>query len=132
VVQLLMQMLNDIKLFHWNTHSYAQHKATDELHERLSGHVDKFVEVLLGKLAASGSGSGSGSGSLRLRLPPVTPLPLHSFRSADTLRHAMQQFVRYLVRMDTCFASPLHTDLRNIRDEILADVNQFLYLLSLQ
>ncbi len=43
-------MLNTIKLYHWKTTSYSEHKATDELHERLSGHIDTFVEVLLGKM----------------------------------------------------------------------------------
>jgi hypothetical protein len=44
-----MEMLNEVKIYHWNTHSYAQHKATDELYSQLNEHIDKFVEVMLGK-----------------------------------------------------------------------------------
>lgn len=55
VVLFFMEMLTTIKLYHWKTRSYAQHKATDELHERIQGNVDKFVEVMLGKTSKSNS-----------------------------------------------------------------------------
>ena len=42
-------MLLMVKLFHWKTHSYATHKATDELYSKLNDDIDKFIEVLLGK-----------------------------------------------------------------------------------
>jgi hypothetical protein len=45
-----MTILDQIKLYHWQTLSYPRHKATDELHEELSSLVDKFVEVLHGRL----------------------------------------------------------------------------------
>ena len=32
-----------IKLFHWKTHSYSTHKATDELYSKLNDDIDKFV-----------------------------------------------------------------------------------------
>ena len=44
-----LEMLMMVKLFHWKTHSFATHKATDELYESLNEHIDKFIEVLLGK-----------------------------------------------------------------------------------
>ena len=31
IVTMFLQMLNTVKLYHWKTSSYAQHKATDEL-----------------------------------------------------------------------------------------------------
>ena len=50
LVKMFLEMLTTIKLYHWNTHSYARHKATDELHEKLSDLVDEFVEVMQGKM----------------------------------------------------------------------------------
>ena len=35
IVTMFLQMLNTVKLYHWKTSSYAQHKATDELFESL-------------------------------------------------------------------------------------------------
>ena len=36
IIQTFLQMLNVIKVYHWKTRSYAEHKATDELYERLN------------------------------------------------------------------------------------------------
>jgi len=49
VVCKFLEMLNNIKLYHWKTYSYATHKATDELYASLGVNIDKFVEVLIGK-----------------------------------------------------------------------------------
>ena len=49
IVKTFLEMLNMIKLYHWKTKSYSQHKATDDLHSSLSSSVDTFVEVLMGK-----------------------------------------------------------------------------------
>ena len=49
IVVKFLETLNTIKLFHWKTHSYATHKATDELYSKINENVDTFVEVLLGK-----------------------------------------------------------------------------------
>ena len=46
---VFFEMIMMVKLFHWKTHSYATHKATDELYESLNEHIDEFIEVLLGK-----------------------------------------------------------------------------------
>ena len=119
MVKYLMEMLNAIKIYHWNTHSYSQHKATDELHERLSTNIDRFVEVLLGKVEPE-----------RIRLASAQKIPLHNYRSASQLKHSIYKFRSFLVRLDGCFTNA-DSDLLNIRDEILADLNQFIYLLTL-
>jgi hypothetical protein len=38
-----LEMIMMVKLFHWKTHSYATHKATDELYSKLNEHVDQFI-----------------------------------------------------------------------------------------
>ena len=49
IVTMFLQMLNTVKLYHWKTSSYAQHKATDDLYANLNTNIDSFVEVMLGK-----------------------------------------------------------------------------------
>ena len=49
IVHVFIELLNIVKLYHWKTTSYAQHKATDELYATLNERVDKFVETMLGK-----------------------------------------------------------------------------------
>ena len=52
IVTTFLQMLNTVKLYHWKTNSYAQHKATDELYANLNTNIDTFVEIMLGKTGA--------------------------------------------------------------------------------
>ncbi len=115
-----LEMLMMVKLFHWKTHSFAIHKATDELYSSLNDHMDKFVEVLLGK---------SGS---RINLMNQKKILLIDLESQAKLKSHINSFIDYLVGLttNTFMMSKTNTDLLNIRDEILQDMNKFLYLLT--
>jgi DNA-binding ferritin-like protein len=115
-----LEMLLMIKLYHWKTHSYATHKATDELYTKLNENMDHFVEVLLGK---------SG---LRTDLTHNKSLTLLDLTSPEALKKEIYSFKGYLVGLNNnkAMKEMSNTDLFNIRDEILGDLNQFLYLLS--
>lgn len=118
IIGVFMETLHMIKLYHWNTRSYSQHKATDELHERLSGNMDKFVEVFLGKTGA--------------RLHHMDEkIRLLNLRNTRDLKERIYRFREFMIEMNDCLNKNRDTDLLNIRDEILADLNQFLYLLTL-
>ena len=114
------EMLLLIKLFHWKTHSYATHKATDDLYSKFNEHMDKFIEVLLGK---------SGT---RIDLMNKKQISLYDLNNQDELVSKIKLFKNYLVNLTNNKAMKImtNTDLLNIRDEILGDMNQFLYLLS--
>ena len=43
---VFLEMLLMVKLFHWKTTSYATHKATDELYDKLNENIDSFIEIL--------------------------------------------------------------------------------------
>ena len=118
LIGVFMEMLHAIKLYHWNTHSYAEHKATDELHERLSSNIDKFVEVFLGKDAS------------RLRHLDKKIRLLNS-HNAHNFKQRIYEYREFMIGLSACFHSTHDSDLLNIRDEILADLNQFLYLMTL-
>jgi len=116
IVRVFIETINLVKLYHWKTKSYAQHKATDELYEQLNEHLDKFVEVLLGK-----SESRIHMVSQRVHLMD---------QNLKTFKEKIYEFRAFLVDMDQYFGTKQDTDLLSIRDEILADINQFLYLLT--
>jgi DNA-binding ferritin-like protein len=120
IVVKYLSLLNTVKIYHWKTHSYATHKATDELYSRLNKDIDKFVEVLLGKIGN------------RIDLTKVKSVPIHDFTSLEQMKKEIVNFKSYLVNLDSnkVMRSMSNTDLYNIRDEILADLNQFLYLLT--
>jgi hypothetical protein len=120
VVVKFLEVLNMIKLYHWKTHSYATHKATDDLNKNLHGNVDSFIEVLLGKRGD------------RVNLTNKKSISLKDYSSVGEFKRELEKFKSYLVGLNNCAAlkSMANSDLYNIRDEMLANVNQFLYLLT--
>jgi DNA-binding ferritin-like protein len=121
IVNTFLQFLITIKLYHWNTVSYSVHNATDELYSKLNEGIDHFVEVMLGKESGS-----------RLHLSSQTIVMRN--HSSEEIKKQVDDFKRFLVGLNVNphLKSSDNSDLFNIRDEILQNVNQFLYLLSFQ
>lgn len=119
IVSFFLEMLNTIKLYHWKTRSYAEHKATDHLFDSLQGHVDKFVEVMLGKPRSTE----------RIKMFQKC-LRIFDFSKKSHFREQMLEYREFLLRISQFFDKDKDTDLLNIRDEMVADINQFLYLLT--
>jgi hypothetical protein len=115
-----LELLMMVKLFHWKTTSYATHKATDELYSKLNDDIDKFIEILLGKTG------------VRTNLLNKHTITLVDLSNKDQLIKKINTFKSYIVGLtnNSFMRSMSNTDLLNVRDEILGDLNQFLYLLS--
>jgi DNA-binding ferritin-like protein len=117
-----LEMLLMVKLYHWKTRQYSSHIATDEFYERLNDHMDKFMEILLGKT------------QVRMDLLNVKSISLIDMKDIDQFKGKLNDFKKYLVNLEENpgIKSMSNTDLLNIRDEILGHINQLLYLLSLK
>jgi DNA-binding ferritin-like protein len=115
-----IEMLTMVKLYHWKTYVYATHKATDNLYDKLNDNIDSFIEVLLGKTG------------MRTNLMGQKNIRLIDLNSPMELKREIMSFKSYLVSLnENKFMNIMaNTDLYNIRDAILADLNQFLYLLT--
>ena len=120
IAVVFLEMLMMVKLFHWKTTSYATHKATDDLYTKLNANIDAFIEILLGK---------SGS---RIDLLSNKQIKLIDLSNQEALKREIEAFKGYLVSLNEnkAMLSMSNTDLFNIRDTILGDMNQFLYLLT--
>lgn len=120
IVLMFLQMLNTIKLYHWKTISYATHKATDDLYTTLGANVDLFVETMLGKKGD------------RVNLMNVKHLPLMDYTNITDFKNEIQKYKNYMVGMNDSKTVDLkgNSDLLNIRDTILGDLNKFTYLLT--
>ena len=114
LVEVFLGLLNSIKLYHWKTYSFSQHKATDELYSKMNEHIDKFMEILLGK-------DQSRIPDFNIRVPLVNDA---------SFKDRILKYREFLIDMTRTFDKERDTDLLNVRDEILGDVNQFLYLLT--
>lgn len=110
-----LSMLNTVKMYHWKTNSFPHHKATDKLYENLNEHIDDFVEVYLGK-------------NPRVNLMKIKSIPLRDFNSLKEFKKIIEYYKSFLISIHMTNSD---VDLLAIRDEILADLNQFLYFLTL-
>jgi hypothetical protein len=118
-VTFFFDLSNNIKLYHWNTTSFARHKASDELFEDVARLSDSFMEIYMGKY---GRPKFSERGNTKLSLKALTDKSVVEFiRSCIT--HLNGSLSKQLAETDT--------DLLNIRDEVLGKLNQTLYLFSL-
>ena len=120
ITVVFLEMLLMVKLFHWKTTSYATHKATDDLYTKLNANIDEFIEVLLGKTG------------LRTDLMGHKNIRLVDLSSVESLKREVEAFKGYLVGLNdnASMKKMSNTDLYNVRDTILGDMNQFLYLLT--
>jgi DNA-binding ferritin-like protein len=122
IVSMFLQMLNTVKLYHWKTYSYSQHKATDKLYGELGDNIDTFVETMLGKKGD------------RVNLTGQKTLPLLDYTNVQDFQKEVEKYKVFLIDMnkDAGINITNNSDLLNIRDEILGNLNQFTYLLTLK
>lgn len=121
VLSIYLEMLHTIKLYHWKTFAYAEHKSTDELYTELNDKIDEFVEILMGK---SGNRIHIGTASLQV----------NDFNDVDELREYIEKSKTYLINMGDVlpFSKKENSDLLNVKDEILGILNKFTYLLTMK
>jgi hypothetical protein len=122
IVLKYLAFLNMVKLYHWKTHSYATHEATDSLYKDLNEKIDQFVEVMMGKFG------------IRVDLTDVKTLELRDFNDVAPFLEEINEFKSYLVSLNDNpgMNTMKNYDLITIRDEILAYINKFLYLQTLK
>lgn len=121
IVRYMLQMLMTVKLYHWNTISYASHKATDDLYTGLNTLIDQFVEILLGK-------NNKGKN----RILDTKSLLLKSFKDNKSFEKEIEEYKKYMMNLSEKFNQKENSDLLNIRDEILSELNKISYLLTLK
>ena len=108
----ILQLTN--KLYHWNTTSFARHKATDDFNSALLDFTDKFVEVYIGRYKVK---------------PVVRGVKVEDRYLTDVGILEMYDIAKqFLQSFETMFKD---TELLNIRDELLGCLNKTIYLFGL-
>ena len=115
-IQFFFTMRDQIKLYHWQTVSYARHKATDEVIERLDKNIDRFTEVYIGKY-----------GRPKIRTLTYTVEQLTDKKAMSYIHECIKILQGALMKGLT---TEKDSDLFTIRDEMLADLNQLVYLFT--
>lgn len=118
IVTSLLTLHNQLKIHHWQTKSYAQHQAFGGAYEELTDLIDEFVEVFMGKYG-------------RVKGKDGFTIELKNYEDMDSTDF-VNSYVNYLVTdLPKELDATKDTDLLNIRDEMLGQLNKLKYLLTL-
>ena len=119
ILQAMLLLRNQVKIYHWQTFSFARHKATDDLVSSLDERIDEFTEVYMGKYGRPKFSAKTGTFKI--------------FDSTDKKAHQMiEEGIKWLTNSLPKHLKKSDTDLLNIRDEIIGKLNQALYLFTLK
>ena len=117
----MLTLQNQLKVFHWQTQkkvgSYAQHVAFGTAYDELGEKIDDFIEIYQGK-----NGVLMGKDGFVVKLKNLSDNP-ESF---------IDSYVSYLSNNVPQALEESDTDLLNIRDEMLAILNQTKYRLHMK
>jgi DNA-binding ferritin-like protein len=107
-----------LRHLHWQTKSFARHKAYGELYEDLTEKIDDFVEICMGK-----HGRPSFPSGYLIEGKDISELSVNEFLS---------ETCEFLIHLNNVYDRQMDSDLLNIRDEILGKFNKLKYLLTLK
>ena len=121
IITNLLTIQNQMRVFHWQTQkkpgSFAQHEAFGTAYEDLDPLIDDFIEVYQGK-----KGALMGKQGFTVKLVNL------SDDAESFIDDAIEYFRAYLPKS---LDSNVDTDLLNIKDEMMAILNQTKYRLHM-
>jgi hypothetical protein len=117
-VKFLLEVQVQFRINHWQTKEFSRHNAFGGIYDALGDLIDRFVEESMGKYGRFVLDDESKT----INLQNLAELDLKGM--LKTTKDALIQFTEEFESTDT--------NLMNIRDEILGEVNKLQYLLTLE
>jgi hypothetical protein len=116
-IKTFLTLQSQLRILHWQTGSFAEHKALGKAYDGLDGLIDSFVETYMGKHGKAFNGNMT--------------LEIFNYGEAQpmaVMRHA-EDFL--MGDLEEELDKEKDSELLNIRDEMLSVVNTTKYLLTL-
>jgi hypothetical protein len=117
IISPFLSIVNQLKVYHWQTYSFSEHKSFGDVYDSLSGKIDEFVEAyqgIFGRVIAE-------AGFFEFSVENFSPDHVAT----------IDGWISYLKSFSEDENLNRRSDLLNIRDEMLADLNKLKYLLTL-
>lgn len=118
--ELFEKMLNiffehqiKIKMFHFQTKTYGGHLASDKYLEKYIENFDKLFEVIQGVMGKFNF--------KKIVIDCEIPNDDYIINELEKFSKIFREFDKYFIK---------YTEIQNIRDEMLGDIDQFKYLLT--
>jgi hypothetical protein len=120
LITKLLSVQAQLRVYHWQTKSYAEHKALGKLYAALDPNIDLFIETFSGKKGGVPSAKDNFT------------FIAENYKDNKTVVAFLDEFSVYLTQDVSSMLDMKDTDLLNIRDTMLGDINQTKYLLRLK
>ena len=117
IILKLVQIQTQFKFLHWQTSSYSKHKAYGKIYDTLGDLIDTFVESMMGKY-----GRPQFESEFSIMFQDISYISIQKF---------MDGLTEFLVAITDELDSKYDTDLLNLKDEMLSEINKLKYLLTL-
>lgn len=119
VITPLLEINQQLQIFHWQTKSYAEHKAFGKTYEALQELTDSYIESLFGRTD-------------RVMAKDEFTVTLKNY-SEQNVQQYLSETLRYLqYDLPVEINDEPATDLANIRDEMVQSITTLKYLLTLK
>lgn len=119
LITTLLTLHGQIRVLHWQTKTFSEHKALGKLYENLDGLIDDFVETFSGRY-----GVPAAKDSYKLTLV--------NYKDNAGVVEIIDKAISYMTKDVSGMLKPEDTDLLDIRDEMLGALNKTKYLLRLK
>lgn len=117
-VMTMVGFQQQMRILHWQTKKYSRHIAYGSIYDTLDDLIDTFTEVCMGKYGRIELGDDLGNISLK----NMDEIGVNDY---------LNDFVEFLNGLNDDFDQSKDSDVLNIRDEIMGEVNKLKYLLTL-
>ena len=116
----LTHIRDQVKFYHWSTKYIARHTASDTFVTSLTAKTDRLIEVM------------QGSENKRIRIPDNFKSFKFKNETDTSIVKILENFKDWLTNIFPSYLNKKlpNSDILNIRDDILADVNNTLYLFT--
>lgn len=114
----LLELQSQLRIYHWQTESYAAHKALGNAYEDIDKLIDSFVEQFMGKYG-------------KIRSDKSFNITLKNIDESD-INTVINTAIEFLSKQLPTLLQEDDTNLLNIRDEILGTLEKLKYLLTLK
>jgi hypothetical protein len=119
IMSTFLGIESQLKVLHWQTGSYAKHKAFGKIFGSFSDLVDSFIEIYMGKYGKIALDGPEDA----IQLSNIGEIIVEEF--IDTV-------IEYLISFSDQLDDRKDSDLLNLRDEMIAEFNKLRYLLTLK
>ena len=118
IISQIIQYKEQVKILHWQTTSFAEHKAFDSTYSDLNDILDTFVEAVAGKYG-------------RFKLDEPKAVIIKDYSNTNIV-DATNSMINFLTNKLPEYFAATDTEILNIRDEILGILDKLKYLLTLK